>query len=356
MHSEPPRFPHFQRYRPSELTPWGVMHVVDRVVGRQKLLGTEEKEYFRRLMRRLARFTGLEVITWACLDNHWHLLLRIPNEVEGAALRAELSEEALLERMERAFSPEYIEETKRRLVQFRREGKPEIAESILRRLREQTFDVSMFMHMLKRRFSAWYNKRHGREGTLWQGRYKSVLVEDEEDVVLRMAAYIDLNAVRAGLVKDPKDYRWCGYAEAVSGSPEARNGIASVVRDTTGEESVCWEEASAVYRDWLFDAGVEVRDGEGNLTRRGVSAEEIEAVRAAGGKLSAAQLLHCRVRYFTDGVAIGSKAFVESVFQAHRSRFGPKRSTGARPLRWGDWGGLCALRDLQKDVIRPPGG
>jgi len=354
MSQEPPHFPRFRRWLPGSETPWGVMHVVDRVVGRERLLGSEEKEFFRRLMRRLARFTGLEVITWACLDNHWHILLRVPNEAEAAVLREGISEESLLERMERAFSPEYIEETKRRLAQFRRDGKPEMAEAVLRRLREQTFDVSMFIHMLKRRFSVWYNQRHAREGTLWQGRYKSVLVEDEEDVVLRMAAYIDLNALRAGLVKDPKDYRWCGYAEAVAGSPEAREGIASVVRGSAGDPTTAWNEAAAVYRDWLFDAGGEARDGEGNLTRRGVSADEIEAVRAAGGKLSAAQLLHCRIRYFTDGVAIGSKTFVESVFQSHRSRFGPNRCTGARPLRWGDWDGLCALRDLQKDVIRGP--
>ncbi len=230
------------------------------------------------------------------------------------------------------------------------------AESILRRLRAQAYSLPAMMHMLKRRFSAWYNKRHGREGTLWQGRYRSVLVEDEESVVLRMAAYIDLNAVRAGIVKDPKDYRWCGYAEAVAGQPEARAGIVSVVRGSTGDEAVTWEEASPVYRDWVYDTGAEVRDEEGRLVRRGVSAGEIEAVRSAGGKLSAAQLLHCRVRYFSDGVAIGSRAFVESVFQATRHRLGPRRSSGARPLRWGDWGGLCALRDLQKDVIRPPGG
>jgi len=62
-------------------------------------------------------------------------------------------------------------------------------------------------------------------------------------------------------------------------------------------------------------------------------------------------LLHCKVRYFTDGVAIGSKAFVEAVFEQYRFRFSPKRSTGARPLRW-EWNGLCSLRDLQREVIQ----
>jgi len=53
------------------------------------------------------------------------------------------------------------------------------------------------MHMLKRRFSTWYNKKQGRKGTLWES-FRSVLVEDEQSVVLKMAVYIDLNAVRRG--------------------------------------------------------------------------------------------------------------------------------------------------------------
>jgi REP element-mobilizing transposase RayT len=331
------------------------MHVVDRVVGRQLLLGEEEKEFLRSLLRGISAFAGLEVITWTCLDNHYHLLLRVPNEAEAARLRAEISEEALLERMKSAFSREYRAETRRRLEQFRREGKPEMAESVLRRLRNQMFDVSAFMHMLKRRFSAWFNQRHGRKGTLWESRFGSVLVEDEPSVVLKMAAYIDLNAVRAGIVKDPKDYRWCGYAEAIAGQSVAREGIMGIVRDSSGDSACGWEEAASAYREWLYDAGCEVRDDSGKLVRKGVTREEVEAVRARGGRLSLGQLLHCRVRYFTDGVAIGSRAYVESVFETYRHGFGPKRATGARPMRWGEWGGLCSLRDLQKDVIRGAG-
>jgi len=62
-----------------------------------------------------------------------------------------------------------------------------------------------FMKELKEGFSRWFNKRHGRRGTLWQDRYRSVLVEDGE-ALRTMAAYLDLNPVRAGLADDPKDY------------------------------------------------------------------------------------------------------------------------------------------------------
>jgi putative transposase len=61
--------------------------------------------------------------------------------------------------------------------------------------------------------------------------------------------------------------------------------------------------------------------------------EKALEVLAKGGKLSEADYLRCKVRYFSDGAVLGGKNFVESIFQACRERFGPKRKDGARPLR-----------------------
>ncbi|MGY8697004.1 MAG: transposase, partial [Verrucomicrobiia bacterium] len=79
-------------------------------------------------------------------------------------------------------------------------------------------DVSLFMKELKQRFSIWYNKSHRRQGTLWGERFKSVLVQDDPFALMTIAAYIDLNPVRAGIVSDPVEYRYCGYGEAMGGS------------------------------------------------------------------------------------------------------------------------------------------
>ncbi|PAW67179.1 MAG: hypothetical protein B9S38_12700, partial [Verrucomicrobiia bacterium Tous-C4TDCM] len=75
--------------------------------------------------------------------------------------------------------------------------------------------------------------------------------------------------------------------------------------------------------------------------------ERVEAVLKSGGKLSRADLLRCRVRWFSDGVAIGSKGFVEGVFNGCRSYFGAKRKTGARRVRQDAVGSLHALRELK---------
>ena len=64
-----------------------------------------------------------------------------------------------------------------------------------------------------------------------------------------------------------------------------------------------------------------------------------------------AELLRCRVRYFTDGAVLGSNEFVEEQFETFRNHLSEKRKSDPRRMRGGDWGGLTVLRDLQKDVI-----
>jgi len=104
------------------------------------------------------------------------------------------------------------------------------------------------------------------------------------------------------------------------------------------------------YRGWLFDEGREVRDEDGQLKRRGIDRETVERVVKEGGKLSRGQLVRCRVRYFSHGVAIGGRAFIEKVFQERRECFGPQRKDGARPIREAE-AGLFAMRALRRRAV-----
>ncbi len=73
----------------------------------------------------------------------------------------------------------------------------------------------------------------------------------------------------------------------------------------------------------------------------------------SGGKLSFYESLRCRVRYFSDGCAIGAGEFVERVLAAHRERFGSWRQSGIREMRSVDLRGLCTVRTLRRQVVRP---
>ena len=71
--------------------------------------------------------------------------------------------------------------------------------------------IGQLMQKVGRRYVALFNARHGRTGTLWEGRYKACLV-DSEDYALRCIRYIDLNPVRARITDDPTTYRWSSCA------------------------------------------------------------------------------------------------------------------------------------------------
>lgn len=79
--------------------------------------------------------------------------------------------------------------------------------------------ISRMMQMLGRRYVGFFNARYGRSGTLWEGRYKSCLV-DSEDYALRCYRYIDLNPVRARIVASPEAYRWSSYGYNGLGLPD----------------------------------------------------------------------------------------------------------------------------------------
>ena len=69
--------------------------------------------------------------------------------------------------------------------------------------------------------------------------------------------------------------------------------------------------------------------------------------------LGMTKMLHCRIRYFTDGAVIGSREFVNEAFESARDRFGPKRKDGARAMRGsgsGARGLLWTVRDLRLGI------
>ena len=80
--------------------------------------------------------------------------------------------------------------------------------------------LSRFMHTFSRNYVGMFNARHGRTGTLWEGRYKACLV-DSERYSLACYRYIELNPVRARMVKDPAAYRWSSYLANALGQSNA---------------------------------------------------------------------------------------------------------------------------------------
>lgn len=343
------------------LAPWAesaerraIYHVMSRVVDRRFVFGVAEKEQFVRYLRIYEAFCGVKVLTYCVMSNHFHLLVEVPPRCEVVAEMHD--DRAFLRRLEAAFSPAYVAEVAGE-IQRLREGdyaweSPEQLEEAVMKIKERfTYrfnDLSEFMKVLKGRFTQWFNRQNERKGTLWEDRYKSVIVQS--GLACRvMAAYIDLNPVRAGIVKDAKDYRWCGYAEAEAGKVRAAAGISRVMSECEAHyPAVSGDFGQKEHSDLLIYRRLLVADMQPKDVNGRWSEETIRLMKSAD--LQWRDKLICRVRHFTDGAIIGSRAFVDEAFHGMRDRFGESRRDGARRMR-GLPRTLFSLRDLVKDTV-----
>jgi putative transposase len=128
-------------------------HVIQRGNNRQAIFaGTADYELLLELLEENARKHHVAVHGYVLMSNHFHLLAT-PETVEG---------------------------------------------------------IPQMMQAVGRRYVRNFNLRQGRSGTLWEGRYKSTLIQAERHLLACMV-YMDLNPVRAGMVADPADYPWSSY-------------------------------------------------------------------------------------------------------------------------------------------------
>ena len=258
-------------------------HVMSRTCGGEIFFDEVEKEALRRVIWRMAEFCGVKVVTYCLMGNHFHLLAELPHrETWLQRFDGPQGEAKLLEHLRILYCRTYVGLLRDELADLRQRGLEVLVQQKLEAIKRRFCDLSLFVKEIKERFSRWFNKRRGRRGTLWMDRFKSVLVEGKGEALRKMAAYIDLNPVRAGLVKDPKDYRWCGYAEALGGSRRAQRGLCKAI----GKPVDGWQSAGAAeaYRCLLFDEGREVKDAQNEkVVERGVSVEEAREVLADHG-------------------------------------------------------------------------
>ncbi len=374
------------------LTKPAIYHCISRVVGRDFVLEVDERERFRMLMRMCEKFTGCRVLSYCLMSNHFHVLLEVPpmpedgitdeelfsrlgvfySEAQVAEIAREM-EEASVVRKRSEFELPPVDEmgvplTPAQEMAMAKQRAARRMEEIRSRYTRRMHDLSEFMKSLLERFTKWFNRMHSRTGTLWEERFKSVIVESGT-AARTMAAYIDLNPVRAGMVKDPADYRWSSYGEAVGGGTKgngkkAREGLvrAWFCDQGAGLEAEKWREVSRLYRRLMglsLDrkpgrAGVsQAAKGLGQTTMNTAEMLERGDNETVLKDLGLAKMLRCRVRYFTDGAVIGSKEFVNEAFANARERFGPKRKDGARAMRGsgsGAKGLLWSMRDLRVRV------
>jgi hypothetical protein len=153
------------------------------------------------------------------------------------------------------------------------------------------------MRSLQSKIARWFNLTHNRLGRFWADRFKSVLLEDEK-AMFDCLLYVELNPVRAGIVKRPEDFdgsslyyrelkddKWMTPITEVANRPKR----ADALRD---------------YKSCIYYRGsVATKENQAAISKRIIKEEETRGFRAEG-------IFTKRIRHFTDGVVIGSEEFV----------------------------------------------
>ena len=193
------------------------------------------------------------------MGNHWHIIFYVEDQARS------------LEEISERYNTYY---GKKRIPLD-----PKLDPDRCRQMAEHLSDISFFMRQIHQKFTFYINRVHNRRGTLWADRFKSTIL-DGEQALWNCVKYIELNAVRAGLVDDPADYRFCtwgnfcGSGRHVFGDNFVRHtgkSLGEVAKDWT-DEDVYAEFRGELARTISYESGVTA--GLHEIKRTGIEKRE----------------------------------------------------------------------------------
>ncbi len=275
----------------------GFYHVVSRIGGKRFLIDDAEKGVLLGMIRAAAAFSGVELYTFAIMSNHFHLLVRVPR-------KREVSDAELLRRMEALYGTPRFLKVLEKWEKWTKKNQAERVEEEKARLRARMYDLSQFCKTFKETYTQDYNRRHDNTGTIWEGRFKSILLEGSWRTLMTVAGYIHLNPVRASMAERAEDAENAGYGAACQGDTRAMTGLVALVKRVYGVKEATWTQAR--------DACAEVMAGaiERTLPDFGFQVPNSKSPPPEFSPKALKELLRRRVAGFLHGGALGGAAFL----------------------------------------------
>lgn len=289
-------------------------HVVSRVVDRRLIFGEDEKARFYSLLRRFEGFSGVQVISYCLMGNHFHLLLHIPPRPEH------IPDEEVRRRMQHIYSSKRIAEFDRVIEDRLEAGDAAFEVRFYDEMRQRMYDLSSFVKDIKLRFSKWYNAVQERTGTLWEERFRCSLLEGNGNILKRVAAYIELNPIRAGIADSLDQYAWSSYSEAVQGGKQAQSGIKHIVTPVGPQSD--WNHSLKVYREFLTFVSHSQKHKKRGVTENPDSIPEISSTDEDAGNQQG-------LSFLSSGFVWGSVGFVEEFVNCMSDHLGIRARVSA---------------------------
>jgi putative transposase len=270
-------------------------HVHCRIAGRKgsyPLMNPLCQRKMTGLIQFLSSIYCCEVAAFCIMGNHYHLVIKFlaPQTLE----REELLRRALL------LYPRSV----RYLKQW--------SEKKWEQFNARIFDLSEYMRNLQAAFARWYNGTFERRGRFWGDRFKSVLLEGYR-AVMDCMLYVELNPVRAGLVERPEDWKSSSYYLRTAKLDKWLVPLLHVF--TEDNQGISEKEMLREYRERLYYRG--------NIATQGRKKEEVllsDAIIAEEQRMGFAVsgMYRRQLRYFVEGIALGSEGFIRRQIQRLR--------------------------------------
>ena len=143
--------------------------------------------------------------------------------------------------------------------------------------------LSRTMQSLGIRYTRYFNAAHTRTGTLWEGRFRSCVI-DSDAYFIGCSRYIEMNPVRAGLAPSPEVYRWSSYRANATGRAED----SLTPHETYLRLGTDHEERWSAYRAMFAESSVAFDDRLRAATNRGIGLDEVDHIRKVGRPRKAA--------------------------------------------------------------------
>ena len=264
-----------------------IYHVISRTALQGLPITDTDKEVFLNFLKFLASVYYVDILGFCIMSNHFHLVVQTYPEHE-------LSDEEVVRRFRIYYKGERV-----------------ITNKQIPHFRQKWTNLSEFIKELKQRFTWYYNKTYGRKGYFWSDRFKSVIIE-KGHTLINCLAYVDLNPIRAGIVKNPEDYRWSslGYFARTNNADKLLTMDFGLNEYNIEDE----QEKFRLYREYVYEHGA-IENTKG----ASIDEEVITKERKKKYDFTPTDRLKYRTRYFTEGVFLGSSKFVKEQYQRFKN-------------------------------------
>jgi putative transposase len=296
-----------------------VYHVMSRTALPGFPMSAVENDFLLGLIKRFSGLYFTEILGFCLMGNHFHLLVKMLPE-------SDFNNEDVKKRFKDFYGEDYT-----------------FPEDQLPYFKTKLSSLSEFMRDIKVNFTRFYNRRHNRRGYFWGDRFKSVIV-DRGETLVNCLAYIDLNPLRAGIVKKPEEYRWSsiGYHMQTKNKDKFLSTDFGFVEFNVKSE----KERVRRYRRYMYHAGSIDRPEKGKV--KVIDPRLLKKEKRKDFKITHASRLRYRTRYFTDSGIIGSKEFVATHYKQFKHLFQSKNEKIPKPIQ--GLSGIYSLKRLSETI------